>query len=57
MKGTVYAPNTVIDVKDEVTQVFEQLWIAGVTYSYSPGDGAKTQLRCWRKGTFRIGKG
>ena len=53
--GAMYAPNTIIRVQDELCQIFEELWVAGVTYSYSSGSGAKTEIRCWRKGTFQIG--
>lgn len=56
LDGRVYAPDTVVHVKDEVTQVFEKMWVSGVTYSYSEGSGATTEIRCFRKGTFIIGK-
>ena len=55
LDGKVYAIDTVVQVQDEVTQVFEQLWICGVTYSYSERQGFTTELRCWRKGAFGIG--
>jgi len=56
LDGRLYVPDTIVHVKDEVTQVFEKMWVSGVSYSYSPGAGAKTELRCFRKGTFIIGK-
>jgi len=53
--GALYANNTIVAVRDELTQVFEDLWVAGVTYKYDEGGGATTELRCWRKKTFQIG--
>ena len=55
LENIMYAPNTIVNVQDELTQVFEELWVAGVTYKYQEGKGATTELRCWRKGTYQIG--
>jgi len=51
----MYTPNTVIGVYDELCDIEERLWVEKCTYTYSPGEGAKTQLVCWRPGSFGIG--
>jgi prophage tail gpP-like protein len=51
----MYTPNTVIGVYDELCDIEERLWVEKCTYTYSPGEGAKTQLVCWRPNSFGIG--
>lgn len=51
----MYTPNTIINVSDELCNVDENLWVEKCTYTYTPNEGAKTQLVCWRSGSFGIG--
>lgn len=51
----MYAVNTIIGVYDELCDIEERLWIEKCTYTYSPAEGAKTHLVCWRPGSFAIG--
>lgn len=53
----MYAVNTIIGVYDELCDIEEGLWIEKCTYTYSPAEGAKTHLVCWRPGSFGIGAG
>lgn len=51
----MYAVNTIIGVYDELCDIEERLWIEKCTYTYSPAEGAKTHLVCWRPDSFAIG--
>lgn len=53
--GRTFAPDTIIDVSDEICGVFERMWVERVTFSYQPGAGATTTIVCWRPGSFGIG--
>lgn len=55
LTGRTFASNTVIDVYDEICDVQEKLWVERCTYTYEPATGARTQLVCWRPGSFGIG--
>ncbi len=50
--GAVWSVDTIATVEDEVTRVFENVWIAQRTLNYSPEGGATTDLVCWRPGAF-----
>lgn len=51
-----YTIDTVIDVSDEICNVYERLWIEHVRFSYSEGSGPITTLTCWRPDSFFIGE-
>lgn len=50
--GATYAPDTVIEVQDEVCDIFERLWVEKRTFIYDDKGGPRTQLTCWHLGAF-----
>lgn len=52
--SAIWSVNTMVHVIDEIRGIDEPLWIAEVNKTFSHGDGAKTQLRCWRPDSFQI---
>lgn len=50
--GALYSVDTMIRVEDAICDVSETLWIASRRFTYSPGQGAQTQLTCWRPEAF-----
>lgn len=50
--GAIWTVDTMVNVQDEICGVNEPLWIAKRTLSFSPEEGATTQLECWRPGSF-----
>jgi prophage tail gpP-like protein len=52
--GGLFAIDTVIDVQDEVCGIQEPLWVASRKFSFSPTEGATTELECWRLGAFQV---
>lgn len=53
--GLAWGIDTIVKVKDEVCEIDEPLWISSRTFSNAPGEGQRTQLECWRPGSFVIG--
>jgi prophage tail gpP-like protein len=51
----IWAINTIVDVADELNNVFEPLWIVSRKFRYSR-QGPVTELECWRKGVFVVGE-
>lgn len=54
--GIIWTPDTVVTVFDEVGGVDESLWIEGVTFNYSAGTGATTELKCLRLYSYIVGE-
>lgn len=54
VSGVLYAPDTMVDVEDDVCDIHEPLWVAGRTFEDGHG-GPITRLTCWRPGSFSIG--
>jgi prophage tail gpP-like protein len=52
--GRTWAVDTIVHVRDELCDVDEKLWIEGVTFEYTEGQGATTQLVCWLPGSFKL---
>jgi prophage tail gpP-like protein len=52
--GATYAINTMANVNDAVTGVYEPLWIAKRKLRYDETDGAMTDLELWRPESFQI---
>lgn len=52
--GAVWTVNTMVSVNDEVADISESLWVAQRRLMFSKGEGATTQMRLWRPGTFPI---
>ena len=46
--GAVYSVDTLVEIYDEVREVFETLWIEAVNHTYSDGPGKVSQLTCRR---------
>lgn len=53
--GRTYSADTIINVADEICDVYEPLWVERVTHEYEPGSGPTTKMTCWRPGSFGIG--
>ncbi len=49
----VWSTDTIVDVNDDICDVHEKLWVMERTLSFS-SQGAKTQLKCIRPGSFEI---
>lgn len=54
--GAIWSVDTMIQVDDDIADVHEPLWIAARTLRYSEGDGAMTDIECWRPASFNIGE-
>lgn len=54
--GPLYSVNTVAEVYDDPCELYANLWVSGVRYSYDRGQGSTTELTCWNLGAFYIGK-
>lgn len=52
--GATWAIDTIVDVDDEVRGIREPLWVASRTFRYSEGNGATTELKCWRPWSYVI---
>ena len=52
--GTLWAIDTIANVRDEIRGVNEPMWIASRTFRFSPGAGATTDLKLWRKGSLQL---
>jgi prophage tail gpP-like protein len=52
--GAIWAVDTMVHVTDEICGVDEPLWIEKRTFRNS-GQGATTELECWRPASFQIG--
>lgn len=52
--GAIWAVDTMLSVDDEVRGIREPLWVAARTFRYAAGNGATTDLRCWRPWSYVI---
>jgi hypothetical protein len=52
--GALWSVDTIVDVNDDICNVHERLWIESRTFRYSAGEGATTELKCWRSGVFML---
>lgn len=52
--GAIWAINTMVQVTDEIRGIDEPLWVASRRFSFSPEQGATTELECWRPDSFQI---
>ena len=50
----IWAINTIIDVSDEINNVFEPVWVAGRKFTNNR-QGPTTELTCWRVGAYVVG--
>lgn len=53
--GRTFTSDTVIEIADEICDVYGRLWVERVSFSYEPGTGPQTRLICWLPGSFGIG--
>jgi len=49
--GAIYSVDTLVEVFDEVRDVFETLWVEAVTHSYQSASATST-LTCRRVGSY-----
>lgn len=54
VSGAIWSVDTMIQVQDEICGVFEPLWVAERTLSYSQNEGATTTLTAYRPGSFQF---
>lgn len=52
--GALYAPDTIIGVNDDIADVHEELWIESRKFRFTPNEGPKTDLVCWRPEGFSL---
>lgn len=52
--GALWAIDTMVRVSDSILGVNEDLWIESRTFKYSAGQGATTEIECWRPNSFVI---
>ncbi len=52
--GATWSVDTVVNIADAICGVNEPMWIYNRTFSYAPGSGARTRLKCLRLGTYQI---
>ncbi|MEM6792104.1 MAG: hypothetical protein AAF715_31595 [Myxococcota bacterium] len=52
--SAVWAVDTMVDVDDDVRGVREPLWVASRSFTYQQGQGAITELKCWRPWSYVI---
>ena len=50
--GAIYTVDTMARVFDNVAKIDEPLWVSGRRFTYTPQQGAMTELRLWRPTTF-----
>lgn len=53
--GAIYGIDTIVDVQDEVSDVNERMWVYRRELRYTRGEGAETELECWRIGAYQLG--
>lgn len=54
VSGALWSTDTIVRVDDAIREVNEPMWIANRTFSFSPTQGARTRIRCWRLGAFQL---
>jgi hypothetical protein len=47
-------PDTLINVADEIGNLYENMWVDNVAYSYRENAGQSTQITCYRPGTISM---
>ena len=52
--GLVWSVNTMVNVKDEIADVNEPLWIHRRTLRYDGASGPTTEIECWRPESYQI---
>jgi len=55
VSGAVWSVDTMVNVADEICNVFEPLWIVERTLKMNPKEGATTELVCYRPASFQFG--
>lgn len=53
--GALWTIDTIVNIQDEVCEVNEPMWIHKRKFSYSPSNGAETEIECWRIGALQLG--
>jgi len=52
--GKIWATDTMVDVEDDVANLYERLWVKSVTFTKSRGQGTRTSLTLIRPNTLRL---
>ena len=52
--GALYTHDTIASVNDDIADIHEELWVESCTLRFSPGEGPKTDLVCWRPEGFEL---
>ena len=52
--GITWTIDTLVDVHDEVANVFGRLWVHGRELRYDESDGPSTRLECWLPEAFNL---
>jgi hypothetical protein len=52
--GVIYSVDTLCDVKDDIRNVHEVMWVAARKFRYAEGTGAETDLKMYRKRIIQL---